>query len=120
MGSLYSFDIDGTLEVGDPSGSIPMELVRQIKADGHIVGSCSDRPVSFQQGIWERHRIEADFTVVKDQLEAVKAQFSAETYYHIGDTDMDEFFAGRAGFHFIKVDSVPFFDWSAGLGWSLR
>ena len=112
MAKLISFDIDGTLEVGDPRGSITLDMVRKVKALGNIVGSCSDRPISYQQRIWEQNSLEMDFTVLKDQLEIVKANFQADVYYHVGDTDMDEFFAGRAGFHFILVDSLPFYDWS--------
>ena len=48
---------------------------------------------------------------IDNMLEIVKAQFQADVYYHVGDTDMDEFFAGRAGFQFILVDSMPFYDW---------
>ena len=113
MGHLFSFDIDGTLEVGDPSGSVTMKLVRRIKDRGNLVGSCSDRPVSYQRGLGDRHDIEVDLTVLKDRLEDVKSRFQADDYYHIGDTAMDEFFAERAGFHFIKVDSALYYDWSA-------
>ena len=111
MAKLISFDIDGTLEVGDPRGSITLDMVRTAKDKGYIVGSCSDRPLSYQQRIWEQNSIDMDFTVLKDQLEIVKAQFHAEEYYHVGDTHMDEFFAGRAGFQFFLVDSFPFYDW---------
>ena len=40
---LVSFDIDGTLEVGDPPGPIELALVRRAKALGYIVGSASAR-----------------------------------------------------------------------------
>lgn len=113
MGNLFSFDIDGTLEVGDPSGSVTMKLVRRVKDRGNLIGSCSDRPVSYQRELWDRHDIVVDFTVLKDRLEDVKSRFQADDYYHIGDTAMDEFFAERAGFHFIKVDSALYYDWSA-------
>ena len=113
MGNLISFDIDGTLEVGNPRGSVTMKLVRRVKDKGNLVGSCSDRPISYQQELWDRHNIEVDFTVLKDQLEDVKSRFQADDYYHIGDTRMDEFFAEKAGFHFIKVDSALYHDWRA-------
>ena len=50
---------------------------------------------------------------MKDRLEDVKSRFQADDYYHIGDTAMDEFFAEKAGFRFIKVDSALYNDWSA-------
>ena len=104
MTTLISFDIDGTLEVGDPPGCITLEMVRAAKASGCIIGSCSDRTVSNQQRIWETAGIAMEFTVLKHQLDAVKKQFPAEDYYHIGDTDLDRQYAERNGFHFLLPD----------------
>ena len=101
MAKLISFDIDGTLEVGDPPGCITLEMVRAAQARGCIIGSCSDRTVSNQQRLWRDNAIEMEFTVLKHQLDSVKAQFQAEDYYHIGDTDLDRQYAERNGFHFL-------------------
>jgi phosphoglycolate phosphatase-like HAD superfamily hydrolase len=98
---LISFDIDGTLEVGDPPGWITMEMVRQAKELGIIIGSCSDRMVSDQARIWRAHRIAVQFTVLKHQLDLVKAQYPADEYYHIGDTNMDRYYAEKSGFKFL-------------------
>jgi hypothetical protein len=105
MAKLISLDIDGTLEVGDPPGYITIERVRQALELGYIVGSCSDRPVSHQQRLWLEHGIAVAFTVLKHQLDQVKAEFSAEEYFHIGDTNMDKHYAERAGFAFLYPDS---------------
>ena len=105
MAKLISFDIDGTLEVGDPPGSITMEMVRRAKDLGYIIGSCSDRTVSNQRRIWMEHAISVAFTVLKHQLDLVKAEFNAEQYYHIGDTNMDRHYAERAGFEFFYPDT---------------
>jgi hypothetical protein len=105
LGKLISFDIDGTLEVGDPPGSITMARVRQALELGYIVGSCSDRPVSHQRRMWLEHGIAVSFTVLKHQLDRVKAEFSAEQYYHIGDTNMDRHYAERNGFAFFYPDA---------------
>jgi hypothetical protein len=102
---LISFDIDGTLEVGDPPGLIPMDLVRQAKHLGCLIGSCSDRLLSDQRRLWEQHRVSVDFTVLKHRLAEVKARFQADVYYHVGDTDMDHFYAQQAGFRFVKADA---------------
>src|SRR5262249_39987199 len=96
---LISFDIDGTLELRDPPGLVTMHMVRQAKNLGYLIGSCSDLTISSQRSIWAQHDILVDFMVLKHQLADVKARFQAEAYYHIGDTDMDHFFATRAGFH---------------------
>ena len=46
MVTLVSFDIDGTLEVGDTAGIVSIALVKTAKRLGYLVGSCSDRPIS--------------------------------------------------------------------------
>ena len=99
---LISFDIDGTLEVGDPPGILTMELVRRTQEKGYLIGSCSDRPMSGQQAIWDQHNIPVDFVVSKQMLPDVKARFQADVYYHIGDReDLDRKYALDAGFEFL-------------------
>jgi len=105
LAKLISFDIDGTLEVGDPPGRITMALVRQARELGYIIGSCSDRTVSHQQRMWLEHNITVAFTVLKHQLDQVKAEFDAEQYYHIGDTNIDRYYAERSGFAYFYPDS---------------
>jgi hypothetical protein len=102
--TLVSFDIDGTLEVGEPPGIVPVALVREAKRLGYLVGSCSDRPIGFQRDLWERLRIAVDFTVLKHHLAEVRARFEATVYYHIGDTDTDAYYATAAGFSFLRAD----------------
>ena len=101
MAVLVSFDIDGTLEAGDPPGPITMGMVRKAKAHGCIIGSSSDRPLPVQQAIWDRHGIEVSFVSSKQTLPDVKSRFPADEYYHIGDTELDRQFALAAGFQFL-------------------
>ena len=108
---MVSFDIDGTLEVGHPPGIVPISVVRRAQQLGYLVGSCSDRPISYQRAMWERVSIVADFTALKHRLTEVKARFPAAAYYHIGDTELDQFFAEGAGFRFLRADP------DAPLGW---
>ena len=110
---LLSFDIDGTLEVGDPPGPVTLEMVIRAKERGFLVGSCSDRPLAVQKGIWESQGIEVDFAKVKPGLAQIKEQFQADDYYHIGDTELDRQFAVQAGFHFISADDAPQEPWLA-------
>ena len=100
MAILLSFDIDGTLEVGDPPGGITMEMVRRAHELGYLVGSCSDRPLSSQRGIWEQSNIPVAFIASKHQLDDVRSQVAADAYYHIGDRDTDFQIAAKAGFGF--------------------
>jgi hypothetical protein len=113
--TLVSFDIDGTLEVGEPPGIVPVALVRTAKRLGYLIGSCSDRPVSYQQQMWARLGIAADFTVLKHRLTDVKARFAAAAYYHIGDTDNDDFFATAAGFRFLRAEAAAHRAWGPAL-----
>lgn len=103
MRILLSFDIDGTLEAGDPPGPVTMDMVRRARELGYIIGSASDRPVPVQRRIWETHAIPVDFTVHKHKLDEVKALFEADTYQHIGDTNMDEHYAVLHGFEYLDV-----------------
>jgi phosphoglycolate phosphatase-like HAD superfamily hydrolase len=112
---LLSFDIDGTLEIGDPPGIVPIALVRRAKDRGYLVGSCSDRPISFQEAMWQRLGLAADFTVLKHRLADLRARFEAAHYYHVGDTDFDEQVATLAGFQFLKADAVAHRVWGVAL-----
>ncbi len=114
MAILVSFDIDGTLETGNPPGPITMNMVRKAQAHGCIVGSASDRPLPVQQAIWDRHSIEVSFVSAKQGLPDVKSRFPAEEYYHIGDTELDRQFALAAGFHFVPMDAGNTEPWING------
>ncbi len=110
-GKLISFDIDGTLETGNGPGPITLDMVRQAKELGYIIGSCSDRPVGDQKAMWERAGITVEFTVLKHMLDGVKGQFEADEYVHIGDTDLDQHYAGLAGFEFLAVQMMDPLPW---------
>ena len=97
---VVSFDIDGTLEVGEPPGIVPISVVRRAQQLGYLVGSCSDRPLSSQRGIWEQSKIPVAFIASKHQLDDVRSQVVADAYYHIGDRDTDFQIAAKAGFGF--------------------
>ncbi len=116
---LISFDIDGTLETGDPPGPITFEMVRRARERGCVIGSCSDRPRSSQRGIWSAAEIEVDFVSLKHRLDDVREQFEADRYLHIGDRELDRQHAQQAGFEFLwehEADSEPWLDWLDGAG----
>jgi hypothetical protein len=101
-----SFDIDGTMEFGDPPGPVPASVARELVARGHVVGVASDWPRSSQQPLWSQHGVEPQFVGGKHHLHEVKARFAAARYVHIGDTEIDEHYALLAGFEFLHVDSL--------------
>ena len=103
---LISFDIDGTLTTGHGPGPITKDMVERAKEWGYIIGSCSDRPVGDQKNMWETWGIEVSFTVLKHMLDTVKSRFEADSYVHIGDTDVDYHFARVSGFDFLQVQTM--------------
>jgi len=104
---LISFDIDGTMEIGDPPGPVTLEMVKTARAKGIITGSCSDRPMSAQRAIWEEYGVEYDFVCYKHLLSDLKTQFEVEEYYHVGDRDdLDRKYAVKAGFGFLWPDEA--------------
>ena len=113
--ALVSFDIDGTLECGQPPGVVPLTLVTTAKRLGYLVGSCSDRPITYQRALWDALGIAVDFTVLKHRLGELKARFGAAAYYHIGDAEADARYALDAGFRFLKADAAGHAAWAAEL-----
>jgi phosphoglycolate phosphatase-like HAD superfamily hydrolase len=112
---VVSFDIDGTLEIGEPPGVVSIALIHTAKRLGYLVGSCSDRPLSYQQTVWEQLGIAPDFMVLKHRLGDVRRRFSAAAYYHVGDSDTDARYARAAGFRFLEADPVTHAAWAAEL-----
>jgi hypothetical protein len=104
---LVSFDIDGTLEDGDPPGPVAMSLARKGLELGYVVGSASDRTLGEQAKMWADRGIEPDFVSHKHTLDAIVARFPTVRRVHIGDTQVDAYYAGLAGFEFVLATSVP-------------
>ena len=113
---LVSFDLDGTLEVGDPPGPIPIAAVRKTQELGYTIGSASDRTRRDQEDLWATHGIPVHFVGGKHHLHEVRARFDCVRYVHIGDSLVDELYALQAGFEFHHVDALPV-DGTAGWLW---
>lgn len=99
---------------GSPPGHISLELVRKAKDLGYIVGSASDRTIGNQIELWKQSGIEVDFVSLKHRLADIKAKFAVSQYLHIGDTEVDRYYATQAGFDFLWIHEVPnndSFDW---------
>ncbi len=92
---------------GQPPGHITLDLVRKAKELGFVVGSASDRPISNQIDLWKEHEIDVDFVSLKHRLTEIKERFQGLRYLHIGDTEMDRYFAVQAGFDFLWIHEVP-------------
>lgn len=113
MRVLLSFDIDGTLETGDPPGPVTLEMVKRARDLGCIIGSASDRSITAQKAMWERNEIEVDFVANKHLLSGIKERFEVDYYLHMGDRELDRQFAREAGFEFIWMDEAATEPWIA-------
>ena len=113
MRILLSFDIDGTLETGDPPGPITLEMVIRAKEAGCIIGSSSDRSITSQRDMWARNNIEVDFVSNKHVLIEIKNKFEADYYLHMGDRELDRQFAREAEFDFMWMDDAVSQPWIA-------
>ena len=111
MKILISFDIDGTLEVGDPPGPVTLDMVRRARESGCIIGTCSDRPLRAQQELMDRNNIQVDFVSLKHNMREVRTAFEVERYYHVGDSELDRHFALRAGFDFLWREAAVSEPW---------
>ena len=94
---------------------VPVALVTTAKRLGYLVGSCSDRPITYQQALWDALGIVVDFTVLKHRLGELRTRFGAAAYYHIGDAEADARYASVAGFRFLKADAAGHAAWVAEL-----
>ena len=101
---LVSLDIDGTMEFGEPPGPVTVAIVRRLLAAGIVVGSASDRTRGDQEDCWRTRDVTVAFVGGKHHLDDVRARFSATRYVHVGDTHVDEHYAGLHGFEFVSVD----------------
>ena len=101
---LVSFDIDGTMDFGDPPGPITVDMVHAAKDAGWVIGSASDRTRADQQNRWDERDVPVDFVAHKHHLPEVRQRFEADTCVHIGDTDTDRYYALQAGFAFYWMD----------------
>jgi hypothetical protein len=107
--TVISFDIDGTLEAGDPPGPITMDFAVMVASAGHIIGSASDRTLRGQSDLWTSHNITPSFVTHKHHLDQVARQYPGARLVHIGDTDIDGHFARLAGFEFYPVKDGQYF-----------
>lgn len=113
MRILLSFDIDGTLETGDPPGPVTLEMVRRAQELGCIIGSASDRSISSQRDMWARNNIQVDFVAQKHVLIEIKERFEADYYLHMGDRELDRQFAREAEFEFMWMHEAATEPWIA-------
>ena len=108
---VVSFDIDGTLEFGEPPGPIPVSTVLAVQRAGVVIGSASDRLPSDQHRLWQNTKVQVSFAVPKHTLSHLLDRFRRHPVIHIGDSIGDRLSARAAGAHFIAVHECSAADW---------
>jgi hypothetical protein len=83
---------------------VTVAVVRALVDAGFVVGCASDRTRSDQEETWAAHGVTLAFLGGKHHLDDVRTRFDAHRYVHVGDTHVDEHYAGIAGFEYIAVD----------------
>ena len=112
---LITFDIDGTMEFGDPNGILTQEHVHYFRERGALVGSASDRPESTQWQMWREYGVEPDFVILKHRMPDLRERYpKAEAYWHVGDRPLDQQAAKSADFTFFWPDQFPTLEMASG------
>lgn len=101
MSVVVAFDVDGTLEVGEPKGPIKLEAVKRLKEAGLIVGI-----------VGARERVEGrlkglDFYMDGDpfkerNLKEVAGRYRPALAIYVADRPSDREAALKAGFCYVK------------------
>tara|TARA_B100000686_G_scaffold91110_1_gene97716 strand:+ start:421 stop:960 length:540 start_codon:yes stop_codon:yes gene_type:complete len=105
---LVTFDIDGTMEFGDPVGVVTKEVVQFYRDNGVLVGSASDRTKSTQLNMWNSFGFQVDFAIVKHKIPELMEEYTqCKSFWHVGDRPVDQQIASNAGFTFFWPDQVP-------------
>jgi phosphoglycolate phosphatase-like HAD superfamily hydrolase len=109
---LMSFDLDGTLDFGDPPGPISAHQLKKLKEKGVIIGGASGKESRFQVKRWRESGVKPHFVIVKVDIwkfKKLKTLINASEYIHIGDAPDDEVVAKKAGFNFLLPED--FINW---------
>ncbi|MEA2033150.1 MAG: HAD family hydrolase [Euryarchaeota archaeon] len=100
---VIAFDVDGTLECGEPPGIIKIETVKRLKEKGFIVGI-----VGAYKKV-QRHISHLDFYLSGDPHKPENLKKVRETYkpafcIYVADLPSDKVAALKNGFSYIKPE----------------
>ena len=86
---VWSFDIDLTIAMPEDEdgcrGTVSPNLLRELKASGAIVGTCSDREPSEQRALMRSLGFDPDFCIPKEMLAMAAALLPNRRRIHVGD-----------------------------------
>jgi len=114
MKLLLAFDVDGVLIWGNPPGMISSDVLKGLKAQGHLIIGASGHIIEMQIKEFEEQGIKLDACPGKnvETLKKVKNELKAQRYILIGDTSLDETVAKLAGYEYMSP--IQFLSWLEG------
>jgi len=106
---VVAFDVDGTLEVGDPKGPIKLEEVKRLKEAGFTVGivGAKEKVEGLLRGL--------DFYMEGDpfkekNLKELMRRYRPKLAIYVADRPSDREAALKAGFCYVKSDDFKLGD----------
>jgi len=92
--TVYTFDRDGCLEPW--AGPIPMNILKELQAKGHRVGTGGGAAPEEQRQQWRSYGIEPDFALSKGELDKLRDMYPGETIIQVDD-DINQARMAEAG-----------------------
>jgi len=100
---LVAFDVDGTLECGNPPGPVKLEDLRKMKQAGLIVGIISPSLFRVKKELGDL----LDFYKAgpkEETMREIRMSYSGRTLY-VGDSIHDELASAKALWEFCKAEN---------------
>jgi ribonucleotide monophosphatase NagD (HAD superfamily) len=102
---VIAFDVDGTLEVGDPAGSIKLSALKDLKQQGYVVGVISN--ASTRARVKDKFHDEADFFLTKGTTKAQSMKIVGKDFdqkLYVGNSAQDEKAAKKADWKYVNAN----------------
>ena len=106
MKVVVAFDVDGTLEVGNPPGPIKLSELKRLKELGLVVGIVGafekvKRIISDLEFYYPGHPHKPKY------LKEIKERYNPVIAIYVGDDDADRVAALSSGFIYVRPEDYP-------------
>jgi len=102
MVKVFSFDRDDTLALS--SGPITLEMLKELKEKGYVIGTGGGVSGEEQARQWRRWGIEPDFALTKGDLGELRELYPGAEITHVGDDQADEEIAKKFGYNYLTPE----------------
>jgi len=102
MVKVFSFDRDDTLALS--SGPITLEMLKELKEKGYVIGTGGGVSGEEQARQWRRWGIEPDFALTKSDLGKLRELYPGAEITHVGDDQLDEEIAKKFGYNYLTPE----------------